>query len=57
MFYSRPHLHFKLHQPMKSSSVLGSKLETAKDALKELLADGRLIALEDDLIITQPIVE
>jgi selenocysteine-specific elongation factor len=28
--------------------------EIAKDALKELLSDERLIALEDDLIITQP---
>ena len=31
--------------------------EIAKDALKELLADGRLIALEDDLIISQPLLD
>ncbi len=29
--------------------------EIAKDALKELLADGQFIALEDDLIIVQPL--
>jgi selenocysteine-specific elongation factor len=31
--------------------------EIAKDALKELLADGRLVALEDDLIITQALLD
>ncbi len=31
--------------------------EIAKDALKELLTDGRLIALEDDLIISQSLLD
>jgi selenocysteine-specific elongation factor len=49
---------FALQTASADEIIKRSRLEdqTAKDALKELIADGRLVALEDDLIITQTLL-
>ncbi|MGA7194667.1 MAG: selenocysteine-specific translation elongation factor [Anaerolineales bacterium] len=49
---------FALQTASADEIIKRSRLEdqTAKDALKELIADGRLVALEDNLIIAQTLL-